>query len=194
MLGTLGGGGLWGLGGGSRSAREGDGGNLDAAGRLRLASLRRVDNGDTGGTTALVVLDDGSLVAARRSLLALLTAGHVIVELEVARELGLHVNLTNGELVRVLAGLATERRRGAGVTAADTADGLAASARSEATSLTLAEAVLAGPALEVEATIVGEATSGEIIPRETTALLVGALVVSVGRAAEATIILEAEAL
>jgi hypothetical protein len=47
-----------------------------------------VDNSDTGSTTTLAVLDDGSTGAARRLLLAGRSIGHAVVELEVAVEFG----------------------------------------------------------------------------------------------------------
>jgi hypothetical protein len=102
------------------------------------------------------------------------------VELEVAVELGLHVDGAQRELVD--RGAAAERGRLLLVRRAGAADGLVAGAGSEAAPLVTI--VLALPAVEVEVAVVEEVTKVKIVPVETGLLLVGTLVVGVAGARE----------
>lgn len=83
------------LGAASAATRERDGGNSKGAGLLGLAGLRRVDNGDVLGTTALGVCHNGTRRRAGRSVLASRAVRHVVVKLQVTVELGVDVELAN---------------------------------------------------------------------------------------------------
>lgn len=142
--GRRGGGLLGGLGRGGRLgglAVEPDLGDADTALGLGLVGLLGVDHGDLLGATTLGVLDDGTLGRAGGSVLAQLAVGHVVVELEVGVELGVDLNLVDGEVVVVTA----EERVGVLV-------GTAVTGQLSAAALV----ILALEALEVEAAIVEE--------------------------------------
>ncbi len=172
-----------------RVARERHGGDADAAGRLGLLRLRRVDDADVLGAAALGVLDDGAAGGAGRPVLALGPIGHAVVELEVAVELDAEVDLADGELVDGRAALAAERRRAGLVGAARGADDLATGAA--AVAIALAEARLAAEAAPAEVVVAGEEAQVEIAKVEAGRLLVGAVVVGVAGAGEGVGIQEA---
>ncbi len=113
-------------------------------------------------------------------MLARRAVGHVVVELEIAVELGLHVDGAERELVD--GRTAAKRRRLALVGGACATNGLLAGAGSKAA--LLAAIILALPALEVEVLVAGEVANVEIIPAEPGLLLVGTLVVGVAGAGE----------
>lgn len=179
--------GLAGLGLGRDSALLGaaverDGADDDTAAGLGLLGLRRVDDGDVGSTTALLVHDVGTTLGALVTVLASRAIGHIIVELEIAVELGRNVDRAERELV-----FAAERRGLALVRAADTADTLA-STLSKATT----KASTRGPAVEVEVLVLREGTSREIVESKAGFLLVGTLVIGVLRASECRGVVEGE--
>jgi hypothetical protein len=133
-------------------------------------ALRELER-DLLRTATLAILHNRAASLARSSLLARSTIRHRVMELDV-RVLG-HGNLVlvDGE---VLAGAAVERwpladRHGA-------LDALALEA-ALGQGITLAEAVGAGPATEVEAAIGGEAAGAKIPPAPAGLLLSVALVV-----------------
>ena len=165
---------------GGSVAVEGDGGNLDAARRLRLVLLRRNNDGDILGTTALLVDDLGTGLLAGGALLADRAIRHVVVELEVDIELGLHDDVAQRKLVNV--GTAAKGGRVLLIRAADTADDLPAGADSEAA--TLLDLVLALPATEVEVVVIEKLANVEISEVEALELVRQTLVIRVGRAAE----------
>jgi hypothetical protein len=102
------------------------------------------------------------------------------MELEIAIELGLHVNGTQRELVD---GSSTAKRgRLLLVGRAGATDDLLARAGSKPASV--ATLILALPPVEVEVPVVEEVTEVEVVPAETRLLLVGTLVVGVSRAGE----------
>jgi hypothetical protein len=115
-------------------------------------------------------------------VLASRSIGHIIMELEIAVELGSNVDRAQGELVA-----GTEGRSLALVRAADTADTLV-STLSKATT----KASTRGPAVEVEVLVLKEGASREIIESEASLLLVGTLVVGVLRASECRGVVEGE--
>lgn len=98
--------------------------NVNAAGCLGQAGLRRVDDGDVLGTTALAVDHIGAGLAAAGPLLAGRAVRHAVMELKVAVELGLDVHAGQRERSDVL----TATERGALVlrVAANTGDHVAA--------------------------------------------------------------------
>jgi hypothetical protein len=163
---------------GGGAALEGDGGDDDAAGRLWLGWLGGVDDGDVLGTTTLGVLNSGAGLGAGRALLAGRTVGHVILELEVAIELGAQGDGAQRKLVRATRSAAKGRRTTLLLRASTTNDVLVG-ARSESLAETI---LLAREALEVETTIAEEATQAEVTEVEASSLLVRALVVRVARA------------
>jgi hypothetical protein len=130
----------------------------------------------------LLVHNVGTALVALVTVLASRSIGHIIVELEIAVELGSNVDRAQGELVT-----GTEGRGLALVRATDTAD-TPASTLSKATT----EASTRGPAVEVEVLVLREGTSGEIIESEASLLLVGTLVVGVLRASEGRGVVEWE--
>lgn len=133
--------------GAGRAALERDCVNVNAAGWLRLVGLGREDDGDVLGATALVVLDRATGLGAAGAVLAGRTIGHVVVELQVAVELGLDTNGAQRELVNV--GSAAEGRRLLLHAAAGTADLLSGCARCK----TLGVIRPAGESLPVEVVI-----------------------------------------
>ena len=74
--------------------------NADAARLLGLLGLIRIDNGDILGATTLGVLVRLDALGARVAVLAVGAVGHAVVKLEVAVELDIDVNLTQGEVVK----------------------------------------------------------------------------------------------
>lgn len=173
------------LGAGGSVAVERDSGDLDGAALLRLV-LRREDDSDILGTTALLVLDGGTGLLASVASLADRAVGHVIVELEIAVELGLDNNGAEGELVDN--GTAAERWRLVLLRVASTTNELAAAgARVETTLISVTAAL---EALEGEVSIVGERTRNEISPVEAGLLLGGTLVVDVLGAGKSRSLLE----
>ena len=113
-------------------------------------------------------------------MLAGRAVGHVVVELEIAVELGLHVDGAERELVDGRA--AAERGRLALLGGACATNGLLAGAGSKAAPLVAV--ILALPALEVEVLVVEEVANVKVIPVEPRLLLVGTLVVGVAGAGE----------
>lgn len=173
------------LGAGGSVAVERDSGDLDGAALLGLV-LRREDDSDILGTTALLVLDGGTGLLASVASLADRAVGHVIVELEIAVELGLDNNGAEGELVDN--GTAAERWRLVLLRVASTTNELAAAgARVETTLISVTAAL---EALEGEVSVVGERTRNEISPVEAGLLLGGTLVVDVLGAGESRSLLE----
>lgn len=152
--------------------------DVNTAGWLGLRGLRGVDDGYVLGAATLGVLDSGAGLVAKRAVLAGRSVRHVIVELQVAGELGLDGDGAQRELVNV--GTATERRRLRLRAAARSADLLAVGTRSEPLSGILS----ATPSLPVEVVVVGKATCGEVGEVEASALLDGTLVVRVTRGRE----------
>jgi hypothetical protein len=119
-------------------------------------------------------------VFAGAPLLAGRAVRHVIVELEIAVELGNHVDGAQSELVDGRA--AAERRRAALVRRAGATDDLGGGASDMAAPLL--EASLALPAVENEAAVLAEGAETEVAEAEAGRLLVGTLVVGVARAGE----------
>jgi len=161
--------------------------DVDAADRLGLVRLRREHDGHVLGTTALLVDDSSTGLLARRAVLAGLSIGHVVVKLEVAVELRLHVDGAERELVDL--GSAAERWRALLVPRADTTDLLPTGALVEAA---IASDVAAGETLPAKVLVSGERAEVEVIERETRLLLVRALVVGVFRALEGREVSEGE--
>jgi len=112
-------------------------------------------------------------------VLANLTIGHIVVELEIAVKLGLHVDGAEGELVDSRS--ASERRGSLLVRSALSTDCLSAATVVEAT---IASDVAAGETLPGEVIVLDEVTQVEVLEREPGLLLVRALVVGVLRAVE----------
>lgn len=121
--------------------------NVDAARRLRLVGLGRVNDGHSLGTTTLVVDDGATRLLAGAAVLARLAIGHVVVELKIAVELGLHKDGAERELVNL--GTAGEGRRRVLVRTTDAADLLA-------TGVAAATAVAASESLPAEVIVLGE--------------------------------------
>lgn len=170
--------------GGLGGTVEGDGVETEVASLLGDGGLLGDDDGDVLSTTTLGVLDVGTGLLARSAVLASRAIGHAVVELQVAVELGGHLEATNGGLLDVLA-VAAEVGGLLMVMMGNTADALVLEAEGAGSKLvTLGELVLAGEALPVEATVALEGAGGEILPVETGDLLLGTLVVGVGRAVE----------
>jgi hypothetical protein len=103
--------------------------------------------------------------------------GHVVVELEVAVELGLDVDGTQREPID--RGATAEGRRLLLVRKASATDGLPKRARSKLAPLLAI--ILALPATEVEVLVVEEVTKIKIVPAEAGLLLIGTFVVGVAR-------------
>lgn len=146
-----------------------------------MGGLGGVDDGAGLCAAALVVLDDGALGGAGAGLLAGRAIAHVVVELEVAVELGGDVELGHGEGVDVLGVLAGERGRLGDVGVADTAGVLAGGLGGAGIDARGALAALgvAGEAGPGEAAVAGEATVGDLTEVEAAALGAGALVLAV---------------
>lgn len=170
--------------GGLGSTVECDGVETEVAGLLGDGGLLGNDDGDVLSTTTLGVLDVGTGLLARSAVLARRAVGHAVVELQVAVELGGHLEAANGGLLDVLA-VAAEVGGLLVVVVGNTADALVLEAEGAGGKLvTLGELVLAGEALPIESTVALERAGGEILPVETGDLLLGTLVVGVGRAVE----------
>ena len=177
-----------GLRGGRRVAVEGDSGDVDAAGWLGLAGLRGEHDDDILGAAALVVDDGGTGLLAGVAVLASLAVGHLIVKLEVAVELGLHVDGAERELVDGTAG--SERRGCALVRGAASAEELATGAAAEAATRT-SWGIAAREAFPVEVLVLVDRAHDEILEREAGLLGLGTLVVCVCRAVEGREVAEA---
>lgn len=146
---------------------------------MRLLRLGRVDDRAGLGAAALVVLDDGTLAGAGVGLLAGRAVGHLVVELEVAVELGGDVELGDGEAADLTAVQAVERGALGRGGVADTADVVAAGGAAVDARRALAVASLAGEAVPVEVIVAGEATVAQVAEVETAVLVGRALVLAV---------------
>lgn len=157
--------------------------NLGAARRLATLGTARVDDGYTLSTTALAVLDGGSVGRARGRVLASRAVGHVVVELQTSIKLDRDGEGVNGEVLVASAG--RDARSGVLVARALARDGSAGSTKgtSAQEGVTLAEVVLARPALEVESSIVSNNTGGNVAEVPAVVLLGVAVVVGVAGAA-----------
>lgn len=108
--------------------------------------------------------------------------GHVVVELEIAVELGLDVDRPEGELVDRPAD--AERGRLPLVRRADAANDLLAKSAAAEAAAPAAALILTLPAAELEVVVVEEVAKVKVVKAEARLLLVGTLVVDVGRASE----------
>ncbi|KAH6956525.1 hypothetical protein DER45DRAFT_272280 [Fusarium avenaceum] len=158
---------------------EVDLGNLNLTLVLGLVGLLRVDEVNLLGTTTLGVVDIGTVLGTVSLVLTGGAVGHIVVELETAVELGLHVELVERELLLLAASTASERGGLLTARATLSEDGLAKGSASE---ITLRLVGSAGPALEIPVVVLVKLTDLEVVPLPALLLVLLTLVVdSLGR-------------
>jgi hypothetical protein len=148
--------------------------NLDSALVLGLVGLLGVDEVDLLGTTTLGVVDVSTILGTVGLVLASRAVRHVVVELETAVKLGLHVELVERELLLLAAGTATERGSLLLLTTTFGKDRLAKVSASE---IALRLVGSTGPALEIPVVVLLELADLEVIPLPALLLVLLTLVV-----------------
>jgi hypothetical protein len=157
-------------------------GDLNVALVLAVALLG-VDEVNLVSTTALAVLDRGTILGAVGRVLASRAVRHIVVELQAAVELGADVEGLDGELVGLGAGSGAEVG-GEGLVVATLAGNVVAAKGTASKVVALEGLALAREAAEVEAIIVAEVTGNEVVPLPALLLLGPAPVVGVAGAGE----------